>query len=83
MRLAWLNFVSLFYYSVYFFLLFMGPITFFGTIYRFHCTISTNFYLYLQYFQQKVFSFSKISGFQIDHLNNIIQFLLKIIFYLM
>ena len=38
----------------------------FGIIYRFHCTISVNFYLYLQYFQQKVFSFSKISGFQID-----------------
>ena len=38
----------------------------FGIIYRFYCTISVNFYLYLQYFQQKVFSFSKISGFQID-----------------
>ena len=35
-----------------------------GTIYEFHCTISANFYLYLQYFQQKVFSFSKISGSQ-------------------
>ena len=35
-----------------------------GTIYEFHCTISANFYLYLQYFQQKVFSFSKINGSQ-------------------
>ena len=38
----------------------------FFTIYGSHYTISTNFYLYLQYFQQKVFSFSKISGFQTD-----------------
>ena len=27
---------------------------FFGTIYKFHCTISTNFYFYLQNFRQKV-----------------------------
>ena len=38
----------------------------FGTIHGFYCTILANFYFYLQYFQQKVFSFSKISGFQID-----------------
>ena len=38
----------------------------FDTIYRSHRTISANFYFYLQYFQQKVFSFSKISGFQMD-----------------
>ena len=44
----------------------MGLIVLFGIIYRFHCTISVNFYLYLQYFQQKVFSFYKISRFQID-----------------
>ena len=36
----------------------------FATIHNFHYTISTNFYLYLQYFQQQVFNFSKISGFQ-------------------
>ena len=36
----------------------------FGTIYGSYCTISVNFYLYLQYFQQKVFSFSKINGSQ-------------------
>ena len=42
----------------------MGPTTFFGTIHRSHYTISSNFYLYLQYFQQKVFSFNKISVFQ-------------------
>ena len=35
-----------------FLLLFMSSTAFFGTIYRFYCTISANFYLYLQYFQQ-------------------------------
>ena len=35
-----------------FLLLFMGPTVLFGTIYGSHYTISTNFYLYLQYFQQ-------------------------------
>ena len=34
-----------------FLLLFMSFITLFGTIHRSHCIISTNFYLYLQYFQ--------------------------------
>ena len=34
-----------------------------------HYTILTNFYLYLQYFQQKVFSFSKISGSQTNPLS--------------
>ena len=41
-----------------------GPTALFGTIHRFHCTISANFYLYLQYFQQKIFNFSKINGSQ-------------------
>ena len=45
-----------------FLLLFMGSTALFSTIHESHCTISANFYLYLQYFQQKVFSFSKISG---------------------
>ena len=40
----------------------------FSIIYGAHYTISANFYLYLQYFQQKVFNFSKINGSQIDHL---------------
>ena len=31
-------------------LLFIGPTTFFGTIYKPHCIILTNFYFYLQYF---------------------------------
>ena len=46
----------------------MGLAVLFYTIHESHYTISTNFYLYLQYFQQKVFSFSfsKINGFQID-----------------
>ena len=39
----------------------MDPTTLFDTIHRPHCTISVNFYLYLQYFQQKVFNFSKIT----------------------
>ena len=43
-----------------FLLLFMDPNAFFDTIYGFHGTISANFYLYLQYFQQKIFSFSKM-----------------------
>ena len=30
----------------------MGLIVLFGTIHMFYCTISANFYLYLQYFQQ-------------------------------
>ena len=47
----------------------------FVTIYESHCPISANFYIYLQYFQQKVFSFSKISGFQTDqHLKNTLFF---------
>ena len=44
----------------------MSFTAFFGTIHGFYCTISANFYIYLQYFQQKVFSFSKRSGSQID-----------------
>ena len=44
----------------------MGPTTLFDTIYGFHYTISVNFYLYLQYFQQKIFSFNKINGSQKD-----------------
>ena len=39
---------------------------FFDTIHGSHCTISINFYFYLRYFQQKVFSFSKISRSQMD-----------------
>ena len=31
----------------------MGLIILFGTINEFHCIILVNFYLYLQYFQQK------------------------------
>ena len=44
----------------------MDPTTLFGTIHKSHCTISANFYLYLQHFQQKVFNFSKIIEFQTD-----------------
>ena len=31
----------------------MGPIILFDIIHKSHCTISANFYLYLQYFQQQ------------------------------
>ena len=44
----------------------MGPTALFSITYKFHRTISANFYFYLQYFQQKVFSFSKINGSRID-----------------
>ena len=50
--------------------LFMSPTALFGTICGSHYTISANFYLYLQYFQQKVFSFSKISGSQISPISS-------------
>ena len=49
-----------------FLLLFMGLTALFGIIHGSHCTILTNFYLYLNYFQQKKSRFSKISKFQID-----------------
>ena len=51
-----------------FLLLFIGPTTLFGTIYGSSCTISVNFYLYLQYFQQKVFSFTSPKIFFIQKL---------------
>ena len=54
------NFLSLFL------LLFMCSNALFSTIYRSNCIISTNFYLYLQYFHKKNFSFSEISGSQTD-----------------
>jgi len=44
----------------------MGPTALFDTIHWSYCTISVNFYIYLQYFQQKVFNFSKISKSQTD-----------------
>ena len=31
----------------------------FSTIYESYCTISTNFYFYLQYFKRKIFNFNK------------------------
>ena len=48
-----------------FLLLFTNSIVLFYITHEFHYTISANFYLYLQYFQQKVFNFNKINGFQI------------------
>ena len=48
-----------------FLLLFTSSIVLFDIIHEFHYTISANFYLYLQYFQQKVLNFNKINGLQI------------------
>ena len=50
-----------------FLLLFISSIALFDTIHGSHCTILANFYFYLQYFQQKVFNFNKISKSQTDH----------------
>ena len=61
-----------------FFLLFMSSTALFCTIYGSYCTISTNIYLYLQYFQQKVFNFSKISGSQTDPQSTTSDFFLLI-----
>ena len=61
-------FTSLFYYSVYFLLLFTSFNVLFVTIHKSHYTTSANFYLCLQYFQQKIFSFNKINESQIDPL---------------
>ena len=49
-----------------FLLIFISLIALFGIINGSHYTISANFYLYLQYFQQKVFSFSKTNKSQTD-----------------
>ena len=61
--LAKIKKTNLFYYLDYFATIYDST-ALFGTIYGSHCTISANFYFYLQYFQQKVFSFNKISGSQ-------------------
>ena len=49
-----------------FLLLFMGLTALFSTIHKSYYTILVNFYIYLQYFHQKLLNFSKISGFQTD-----------------
>ena len=46
----------------------MDPTILFGTIHESYYTILANFYFYLQYFQQKIFSFNKITRSQIDML---------------
>ena len=48
MRLAWMKFVNLFYHSTYF--CYYSWVSFFGIINEFYCTISANFFIYLQYF---------------------------------
>ena len=58
--------LALIIFTSLFSILFISFTALFGTIHGFYCTISANFYFYLQYFQQKVFSFSKISKSQID-----------------
>ena len=47
-----------------FLLLFISLTALFDTIHGSYCIISLNFYLYLKYFQQKNFSFSKINKSQ-------------------
>ena len=59
-----LFFANLYYYLVIFVTI-LVPAALFDTIHGHYYTISVNFYN-LQYFQQKVFSFSKISGSQTD-----------------
>ena len=49
-----------------FLLLFISSIALFDIIHGSHCTILANFYLYLQYFQQKIFSFSKTNESQTE-----------------
>ena len=44
----------------------MGPFALYGIIHGSHGTILTNFYLYQQYFRQKVLNFNKISESQMD-----------------
>ena len=70
--LGHLSFILLF---SLFLLLFISLIALFDTIHRFHYTISTNFNIYLQYFQQKKFSFSKINMSQTDPNNKKNEFL--------
>ena len=62
-----------------FLLLFMSLIALFDTIHESHYAISTNFYLYLQYFQQKIFHFSKISESQTDSKYIILFLVLSIV----
>ena len=76
---VWLAYFLLTYFTIQFiFATIYGLIALFGTIYGSKCTISTNIYLYLQYFQQKVFNFSKISGSQTNPKS---YFLLLLFFY--
>ena len=42
----------------------MDSTALFSIIHGFYCIILDNFYIYLQYFKQKNFNFSKISGSQ-------------------
>ena len=61
-----------------FLLLFMSSTALFGTFHESHCIISANFYFYLQYFQQKVFNFNKISRSQTDPKFEIVFILINI-----
>ena len=65
----WIQGLSIYIYSIFdminfvnlFLLLFIGFFVFFDIIYGFHYTILAKFYLYLRYFQPKIFNFNKIS----------------------
>ena len=59
----------------------MDPITLFNTVYGSHCTIFANFYLNLQYFQQKNFNFDKVSGSQMDPKCDFRLYLMNIVWF--
>jgi len=62
---VWQKIILLTYFTIQFiFATIHGSIALFGTIHEFCYTISANFYFYLQYFQQKILSFNKISRSQ-------------------
>ena len=48
---VWKQIIKPAYFTILFLLLFIGLTTLFDTIIRSHCTISANFYIYLQCFQ--------------------------------
>ena len=54
----------------------MNPSALFDIIHASQCTTLANFYHYLQYFQQKVFNFSKISGSQTEAVVSVTIFII-------
>ena len=81
-----MKFANLFYYLVYFCYYLWVPLHFLILFMDLIVLFQLTFYLYLQYFQQKIFSFNKISGSQTDlasvwiEIKNENYFTIKIIF---